>query len=216
MTTLAIIEILVRIAWLAGAVAFVLGLARMNSPATARNGNLLSAGGMTLAIVATAVLILSRELLGPESDGISVIGWTIILLGIALGGGARAVHRRGREDDRDAPAGVAVQRGRRRRGGAHRHRGLPAPGRPRRRHPPRHATSSSSSTSSSARSPSPARSSPSGKLQGLDPGQAHPHPGRPARDRRRWPRITVVVALFLFATGTPNLAPDAASSWPRR
>ena len=29
--------------------AFVLGLVRMNSPATARNGNLLSAGGMVVA-----------------------------------------------------------------------------------------------------------------------------------------------------------------------
>ena len=56
MTTLQIVEILVRIAWLAGAVAFVIGLSRMNSPATARNGNLVSAGGMALAIGATAVL----------------------------------------------------------------------------------------------------------------------------------------------------------------
>src|SRR5262245_26216638 len=87
MTTLEIIEILVRIAWLAGAVAFVLGLVRMNSPATARNGNLLSAGGMILAIAATAVLILSRELLGPEGAA-SVAGWAIILIGIAIGGGA--------------------------------------------------------------------------------------------------------------------------------
>jgi NAD(P) transhydrogenase subunit beta len=68
-------------------VAFVLGLIRMNSPATARNGNLVSAAGMALAIGATAVLILARELLGSESDGISVVGWGIILLGIALGGG---------------------------------------------------------------------------------------------------------------------------------
>ena len=66
MDTLGYIEVLVRIAWLLGAVAFVIGLARMNSPATARNGNLVSAGGMILAIGATAVLILSRELLGPE------------------------------------------------------------------------------------------------------------------------------------------------------
>ena len=34
--------------------AFVIGLSRMNSPATARNGNLVSAGGMAVAIVATA------------------------------------------------------------------------------------------------------------------------------------------------------------------
>src|SRR5262245_18751857 len=84
MDTLGYIEVIVRICWLLGAVAFVLGLIRMNSPATARNGNLLSAAGMALAIGATAVLILSRELLG---DGIYATGWAIILLGVAVGGG---------------------------------------------------------------------------------------------------------------------------------
>jgi NAD(P) transhydrogenase subunit beta len=83
-TTLEIIEILVRLAWILGAVAFVIGLGRMNSPATARNGNLVSAGGMTVAIVATAILILAEELTG---DGISPIVWGIIVLGIVLGGG---------------------------------------------------------------------------------------------------------------------------------
>ena len=72
MTTLQIVEILVRIAWLAGAVAFVIGLSRMNSPATARNGNLVSAGGMAIAIGATAVLILTEQLTG---DGISAVVW---------------------------------------------------------------------------------------------------------------------------------------------
>ncbi len=84
MTTLQIVEILVRIAWLAGAVAFVIGLSRMNSPATARNGNLVSAGGMTVAIVATAILILTRQVTG---EGISPVVWAIIVLGIVLGGG---------------------------------------------------------------------------------------------------------------------------------
>ena len=84
MSTLQIIEILVRIAWLAGAVAFVIGLGRMNSPATARNGNLVSAGGMTIAIVATAILILAEQIAG---DGIHPIVWAIIGLGIVLGGG---------------------------------------------------------------------------------------------------------------------------------
>ncbi len=87
MTTLQIIEVLVRIAWLAGAVAFVLGLARMNSPATARNGNLLSAAGMALAVGATAVLILAREFLDPLNFGIRPLAWAIILVGIAIGGG---------------------------------------------------------------------------------------------------------------------------------
>ena len=81
MDTLGYIEILVRVLWLAGAVCFVLGLVRMNSPATARNGNLLSAGGMAVAI---AVLILAASCWG---DGFSPIGWAIILIGIAIGGG---------------------------------------------------------------------------------------------------------------------------------
>ncbi len=87
MTSLDIIEILVRIAWIVGAVAFVIGLARMNSPATARNGNLVSAAGMTLAIGATAILILARQLLAPDEFGIRPSTWVIILLGIAIGGG---------------------------------------------------------------------------------------------------------------------------------
>jgi NAD(P) transhydrogenase subunit beta len=78
------IEVIVRLAWLLGAVAFVIGLIRMNSPATARNGNLLSAGGMAVAVGATAVLLAAEQLLG---DGIRPIGWAIIGVGIAIGGG---------------------------------------------------------------------------------------------------------------------------------
>jgi H+-translocating NAD(P) transhydrogenase subunit beta len=83
-TTLEIVEILVRIAWLVGAVGFVIGLSRMNSPATARNGNLVSAGGMAIAIVATAILILVQQ-----SNGVQVAGvaWVIIAVGVVLGGG---------------------------------------------------------------------------------------------------------------------------------
>ncbi len=80
---LATLEPLVRLAWLAGAVAFVLGLIRMNSPATARNGNLLSAGGMVVAVVATALFLL----LAPREGGANVTGWVVIVAGIALGGG---------------------------------------------------------------------------------------------------------------------------------
>jgi NAD(P) transhydrogenase subunit beta len=84
MTTLEIVAILVRIAWLVGAVGFVIGLSRMNSPATARNGNLLSAAGMAIAIGATAILILVRQTSGVPVAGIA---WVIIVLGVALGGG---------------------------------------------------------------------------------------------------------------------------------
>jgi NAD(P) transhydrogenase subunit beta len=75
------IEVLVRIAWLLGAASFVIGLMRMNSPATARNGNLLSAGGMALAIAGTAVLLAFNGDVAPT-------GWLIIAVGIAVGGGA--------------------------------------------------------------------------------------------------------------------------------
>jgi H+-translocating NAD(P) transhydrogenase subunit beta len=79
------LENLVRLVWLAGAAAFVLGLMRMNSPATARNGNIVSAGGMALAIGATAVLLLVDQTQpGASFNG---IGWLIIILGIVVGGG---------------------------------------------------------------------------------------------------------------------------------
>ena len=79
----AILEPLVRLGWLLGAVAFILGLIRMNSPATARNGNRLSAGGMAVAVVATALFLLLRK----EEGAFNGLGWVIIVAGIALGGG---------------------------------------------------------------------------------------------------------------------------------
>ncbi len=76
---------IVHLAWLAGAACFVIGLMRMNSPATARNGNLLSAGGMAVAIAATAILLLAR----PTADGgLNGTGWVIIVVGVLAGGGA--------------------------------------------------------------------------------------------------------------------------------
>src|SRR6185436_3859873 len=73
-------ESFVRLAWLIGAAGFVFGLMRMNSPATARNGNLISAGGMALAIGGTAVLLAAKGEAG-------ITAWIIILAGIAVGGG---------------------------------------------------------------------------------------------------------------------------------
>src|SRR5258705_11403760 len=83
-TALEIVGILGRIAWLVGAVGFVIGLSRMNSPATARNGNLVSAGGMAIAIGATAILILVSQANGVPVAGVA---WVIIVLGVVLGGG---------------------------------------------------------------------------------------------------------------------------------
>ena len=72
---------LVYLAQLAGAAAFVLGLHYMNSPATARNGNLLSAGGMILAVAATLVGLVTRP------GGLSTTSWAIIIAGFAIGAG---------------------------------------------------------------------------------------------------------------------------------
>ena len=71
----------VYIAWLIGAVCFVLGLHYMNSPATARNGNLLSASGMTIAVGATLVGLAAAP------GGLSTTSWAVIIVGFLIGGG---------------------------------------------------------------------------------------------------------------------------------
>jgi len=77
---------LVFFAWLAGAAAFVLGLHQMNSPATARRGNQLSAAGMALAVVVTFLWLLTPgNPIHPGGMGVTAIA--IILVGFVLGGG---------------------------------------------------------------------------------------------------------------------------------
>jgi NAD(P) transhydrogenase subunit beta len=73
---------IVYFAWLIGAACFVLGLHLMNSPATGRNGNRLSASGMVIAVGATFVDLLVRP------EGLSTIALVIIVVGFLLGGGA--------------------------------------------------------------------------------------------------------------------------------
>ncbi len=68
---------------------------------------------MTVAVLATLVwLALTARAAS------SIEAWIIIIAGFLIGGGIGLYLARSREDDRDAPAGVAVQRGRRRRGRA--------------------------------------------------------------------------------------------------
>ena len=64
---------MVELAYLASAVLFVVGLKRMQSPATARPGNALAATAMLIAIIATLI------------DN-QVLDWTGILIGIVIGG----------------------------------------------------------------------------------------------------------------------------------
>ena len=58
------LDAVVRLSWLAAAVAFVIGLSRMSSPATARNGNLVSAGGMAVVAVLACVIALQYLIWG--------------------------------------------------------------------------------------------------------------------------------------------------------
>ena len=65
-------EILVEITYLLSATLFVVGLKRLQSPATARAGNALAAFAMLLAILATVV-------------DAEILSWTGILIGVLLG-----------------------------------------------------------------------------------------------------------------------------------
>jgi H+-translocating NAD(P) transhydrogenase subunit beta len=71
----------VRLASLAGASAFVLGLHMMNSPATARRGNQLSAGGMTVAVIAVLVSV-------ADGGTMNVARWLVLISGALLGSAA--------------------------------------------------------------------------------------------------------------------------------
>jgi len=65
---------LVRLLYLTAAVMFVLGLKRLQSPETARNGNRLSSVGMLLAIILTAI-------------DQNIVSYSTITAGIVVGGG---------------------------------------------------------------------------------------------------------------------------------
>jgi NAD(P) transhydrogenase subunit beta len=75
---------IVFLAWLFGAAAFVLGLHQMNSPATARGGNKLSALGMTVAVVATFIWLFVRDGSTMLSNPLPIV---IIVGGFIIGGG---------------------------------------------------------------------------------------------------------------------------------
>jgi H+-translocating NAD(P) transhydrogenase subunit beta len=70
---------------------FVIGLHFMNSPATARNGNLVSAGGMSVAVIATFLYLLLRDChegVDCAVGGLTTPAIVIIIGGIIIGGAA--------------------------------------------------------------------------------------------------------------------------------
>jgi NAD(P) transhydrogenase subunit beta len=74
-------DTVVRLVYLAAAAGFVLGLHQMNSPATARRGNRLSAAAMGAAVLATAAVLV-------HDHSITVTGWLVLLAGVAVGSAA--------------------------------------------------------------------------------------------------------------------------------
>jgi NAD(P) transhydrogenase subunit beta len=68
-----------QLAFIIGAACFVVGLHLMNSPATARSGNRLSALGMVIAVLAELVLV--------ADAGVQPLNWAVILVGFVVGGG---------------------------------------------------------------------------------------------------------------------------------
>ncbi len=71
-------ETLLRYVLLGAAACFVLGLHLMNSPATARKGNMLSAGGMAAAVIATGILL-------AQHGSITTTGWVVLVTAAAFG-----------------------------------------------------------------------------------------------------------------------------------
>jgi NAD(P) transhydrogenase subunit beta len=81
------VETIARLGYLTAATCFVLGLHLMNSPATARRGNRLSAAGMLVAVAATSALLL-------DAGTVTAAGWAVVLGGTAVGGLAGLVGAR--------------------------------------------------------------------------------------------------------------------------
>ncbi|GAA3560131.1 NAD(P)(+) transhydrogenase (Re/Si-specific) subunit beta [Nonomuraea rosea] len=75
-----VFDVVIRLVYLAVATCFVLGLHLMNSPVTARRGNLLSAVAMAVAVVATTVVLV-------EAGTVRPWGWISLAAGAALGAG---------------------------------------------------------------------------------------------------------------------------------
>jgi NAD(P) transhydrogenase subunit beta len=75
------VDTAVRLASLGGAVCFVLGLHLMNSPATARRGNQVSAFGMAVALAAVFVEV-------AHGGTMSAARWLVLLAGILVGSAA--------------------------------------------------------------------------------------------------------------------------------
>jgi NAD(P) transhydrogenase subunit beta len=83
------LDTFIRLVYIVAAACFVLGLHLMNSPATARRGNQLSAVGMAGAVVGTILLIAAGDV-----TATGTLIWPIIVVGVVVGGGVGAYSAR--------------------------------------------------------------------------------------------------------------------------
>ncbi len=83
------LDTFIRLVYIIAAACFVMGLHLMNSPATARRGNQLSAVGMAAAVLGTILLIAAGDV---STTGTLI--WPIIVVGLVVGGGAGAYTAR--------------------------------------------------------------------------------------------------------------------------
>ncbi|MCU1584837.1 MAG: transhydrogenase (Re/Si-specific) subunit beta [Microbacteriaceae bacterium] len=81
------LEFTIGAAYLVSAILFVVGLHLMRAPSTARRGNLVSAGGMAIAVVSTVVTSLLTA-------GGSPWAWGALILGLAAGGSFGVIRAR--------------------------------------------------------------------------------------------------------------------------
>lgn len=81
------------------AVMFVIGLHLMNSPKTARKGNMVSAVGMILAVVMAFIVLFAGEISNGFQHGVAVV---LLIAGIIIGAVAGVVSCQEGQDDRHA------------------------------------------------------------------------------------------------------------------
>jgi len=79
------LQTIIHFSYVFAAALFVVGLHQMNSPITARQGNLISAAGMAIAVIVTAIQLL--VLGSPATGETAALAWPIIIGGVLIGGG---------------------------------------------------------------------------------------------------------------------------------
>jgi len=93
---------ILTLAYIIGSVTFILGLKMLSNPLSARKGNLIAAGGMSIAIFSTIFLY-------ETEDGQGLHNYVWIFSGLIIGSIVGTLAAKKSEDDSDARNGKYVQ-----------------------------------------------------------------------------------------------------------